>query len=221
MDYNNITLPRRWHVSPPFHKDIFFFQNKWKELVNEGAIFLYPTETVYGLGCYPFKEEWVAKIYTVKNRPKTRPLLLVASDIRFARNVFRSWPRTAAIITEKFWPGAVTIVLPAADYVPEIVHAGTGKVAVRVSPHPIARSLAEAAGGLIISTSANRSGDLPIRSPDEFNPLIYRFVDVVIDAGRLENSTPSTIVDCSNNMPKLIREGSIPFSAILHSVGYS
>lgn len=208
-----------WRVDFPYDTYINRFGSKWEELVAGGAVFVYPTETVYGLGCDPFNEESVKRIFRAKGRPQSRPLLLVAESIEAAIRAFEKWPPCADTIAKRFWPGAVTIVLPAASFIHERVHAGTGKVAVRVSPHPIARFLARAAKGLFVSTSANISDRPPIRSPLQLDESILPFVDAVIDAGPIDDSPASTIIDCTEGFPRLIREGVVPYSEILNTTG--
>ncbi|SFM93994.1 L-threonylcarbamoyladenylate synthase [Thermodesulforhabdus norvegica] len=210
---------RYWRVDLPYEQHVVRYGEEWKKLVEAGAVFVYPTETVYGIGCNPFNEESVRRIFRVKGRPESRPLLLVAENISSARRAFRKWPECAEAIASKFWPGAVTVILPAAASIPDVVHAGTGNVAVRVSPHPIARFLASAAKGLFVSTSANLSDRPPIGSPSELSESMIEVIDAVIDAGPLDNSLTSTIIDCSEGFPRLIRKGAVPFSEILRSTG--
>ncbi len=185
----------------------------WKELLQKGAVFIYPTETIYGIGTAPFKKEWVKNIYSIKGRSDKNPLPLIASTFDDAKKAFSEWNETAEKLARSFWPGPLTIVLKANPLLPEILHSGTGKIAVRVSSNPIARLLAELAGGLIISTSANRSGEPPAKVPRLIHKDIFERVDAIIDTGPLEGK-PSTVVDCSGGDIKIIREGAVDKSKI-------
>ncbi|MFP5212072.1 MAG: L-threonylcarbamoyladenylate synthase, partial [Acidobacteriota bacterium] len=123
----------------------------------EGVI-IYPTETLYGLGANPLSEEAVKKVYRVKGRDFDKPLPLIAANRAAALSAVARWTDLAEVLAESFWPGPLTLVLAASPRLPALIHAGTGKIGVRVSSHPVARVLAEASGGLITATSANESG---------------------------------------------------------------
>ncbi|MEJ5299881.1 MAG: L-threonylcarbamoyladenylate synthase [Thermodesulforhabdaceae bacterium] len=189
-------------------------KNLWRELLQKGQIFFYPTETIYGIGTAPYREEWIQNIYLAKGRPEDKPLPLIAASLEDAKDAWVEWNHLVEKLALKFWPGPLTIVLKANPKLPEILHAKTGKIGVRVSSHPVARLLAELAGGLIISTSANPSGEMPLRDPSSIPPRLKNFLAVIIDNGVIFG-TPSTVVDCSGGEIKILREGAIPYDLLM------
>lgn len=185
--------------------------------VKRGGIIVYPTETFYGLGGDPFRETVVQRIFSAKGRDSAKPLPLIAADMVSALRAAASWPWTADTLARAFWPGPVTLVVCAAPEIPEAVHASTGKIALRVSSHRVARLLASAAGGLLISTSANLSDTLPAHDVEHVSPVLLSLVDGILDAGPIEpcsGGLPSTIVDVAGEVPRLVREGCVPWKDI-------
>lgn len=182
---------------------------RWRKLLREGEIFFYPTETLYGIGTSPYRDEWIQKIYEVKGRPEAKPLPLIADSIVSARKAWAEWNPLVERLVNTFWPGPLTIVMRVNLDLPQLLHAKTGKIGIRVSSHAVARLLAELAGGLIISTSANPSGEEPISDPSLIPEEIKRFLAVIIDNGTL-SGLPSTVVDCSDGKLTILREGAVP-----------
>src|ERR1700693_49864 len=115
-------------------------------LIRAGELVAFPTETVYGLGANALDPAAVAKIYQLKGRPETSPLIVHASSIEMARALVTEWPAEAQALAQKYWPGALTLVLPKAPSIPDIVTAGLWTVGVRVPAHPIALALIDHAG---------------------------------------------------------------------------
>ena len=130
-------------------------------VLEKGGAVVYPTETFYGLGAHPGKEDAVRRVYLLKGRDPGKPLPCIASDMAAVSGVVTAWPPEAGILARSFWPGPLTMILPVSACLPSIVHAGTGKIALRISSHPVARALAAGAGGLLVSTSANPAGEPP------------------------------------------------------------
>jgi L-threonylcarbamoyladenylate synthase len=184
-----------------------------------GGVVIYPTETFYALGGDPRSASVVDRVFVLKGRDFSKPLPLIASDRSAVRSVVSQWPASAEALAGTFWPGPLSLLLPASSSVPPRLHAGTGRLAVRVSPHPLARVLAEALGGLIISTSANLSGEPACRRLDEIDALLLTGVDAVLSGGDLEGRQPSTIVDPTVEPPRLVREGAIPWERVLRALG--
>lgn len=183
-------------------------------VLKRGGIVVYPTETFYGLGGNPALPDTVERIFRIKKRGPEKALPLIASGVPVVREWVDEFPAVAEKLATVFWPGPLTLILPAARRLPPRVHASTGKLAVRVSSHPIARELAAALGGLIISTSANFTDHPACRTPGEIPIDFARQVDGLIDAGGLPGNLPSTIVDVTGGAPLLVREGHIPFADI-------
>jgi L-threonylcarbamoyladenylate synthase len=177
-----------------------------------GGLLAYPTETVYGFGaaCSP---EGVARVAALKGRTSDKPLLVLVPDaVAVAR---LAWTDGARELAGIFWPGAVTLVLddPLGIFPPGI-RSPAGSVAVRVSPHPLVRALLGLFEAPLTSTSANAPGEEPARSGSEALAAAraLRAGDelLVLDAGTLPGSEPSTIVDCTGARPVVVREGSVP-----------
>lgn len=181
--------------------------------VRSGGMIIYPTETFYGLGGDPSLPEVVERIYRLKERERHKPLPLIASDEAAARRVAHVWPEVAERLAHAFWPGPLTLVV-AASRLPLIWHAQTGKIAVRVSSHAVAHDLAAAAGGLLISTSANLAGKGPCAHPDRLSPELVQGVDVVLHAGATPGGLPSTLVDVTVDPPRLLRAGAIAWERV-------
>ncbi|MBW1974597.1 MAG: threonylcarbamoyl-AMP synthase [Deltaproteobacteria bacterium] len=193
-------------------------REKWRKLLDQGAIFVFPTETLYGIGTSAKHDKGVLKIFELKGRKPDHPLPLIAANPGAAFSMWKNPPDWLANLARSFWPGPVTFVFRASENVSRYVTGGRGTVGIRVSPQPIARLLAELASGAIIATSANVSGGEPVLEPEELSESFRKGVDVIIDVGPLSSKTPSTVVDCTIYPPKLIREGVVPFSEILKAL---
>jgi L-threonylcarbamoyladenylate synthase len=186
----------------------------------DGRILAYPTETFYGLGADPAREDAVAAIFAAKGRAAGEALPLIAADAAAARRVAAEWSEIAERLAVAFWPGPLTIVVPVRPgTVVAGVTAGRDTVAVRVPGHPLARALASVApGGLLTATSANRSGSPALATADEVERALGPGVALVIDAGPAPGGLASTIVDLTGAAPRLIRQGPVPFDRVLESV---
>ena len=126
------------------------------ELLRSGKLVAFPTETVYGLGANALDAKAVARVFEAKGRPSTSPIIVHVSDRAMIEQVASSWPDTARILADRFWPGPLTLVVPKMSEVPDIVTAGLPTVGVRMPAHPVALALIEAAQVPIAAPSANR-----------------------------------------------------------------
>ncbi|NDY42848.1 threonylcarbamoyl-AMP synthase [Dissulfurirhabdus thermomarina] len=178
-----------------------------------GGVVAYPTETTYGLGARLDRPAALDRVFRLKRRPLDKPLLvLVASRADLERLVVEI-PPAAEDLMHRFWPGPLTLLLPARADLPRAVTADTGKVGVRISSHPVAAALAAAAGVPVTATSANRSGEPPALTAGE---VVERFgvegetLAYVLDGGRTPGGLPSTIVDVGPGGPRLVRPGAVP-----------
>lgn len=183
-------------------------------LLRDGGVIVYPTETFYGLGAVPSLDDAVRRVFLIKGREGAKALPLIAADTEAARRAVSDWPTEADRLSGEFWPGPLTLLLPAASFLPPAVHARTGKIAVRVSSHPVARALAAAAGGLLVSTSANLAGEPACTDPEELSETLLARVDGMVLSGRLPGGLPSTIVDLCSQPPGLVRAGCLPWERI-------
>jgi len=177
-------------------------------ILRRGGLVIYPTDTVYGLGCDPLNENAVRRVYEVKER-RDKPLPILVSDIKAAKNIAYV-DSVAEKVMKHFWPGPLTIVLKAKPILPTIVTLGSSKVGIRMPNHVIPILLAKGIGGIIIGTSANITGRLAPRTAQEaVNQLRSKGIDLVLDSGPTPGGIPSTVIDITHKPPTLIRKGPI------------
>ncbi len=179
-----------------------------------GGLVALPTDTLYGLAADPFQPAAVARLFAVKGRSASQAIPLIAADVAQVRSHLGHLSSAAARLAERFWPGPLTVLLPAPPALAREVTAGTGAVGVRVPAHAIARRIAAAAGRPITATSANISGEPATASPDDVERSLGGHIDLLIDAGLTAGGPPSTIVDVSGSSPRLIREGAVSWEDV-------
>jgi L-threonylcarbamoyladenylate synthase len=185
-----------------------------------GELVVFPTETFYAIGGDPMQSRALAAIVRVKGRDPDKPIALIATDQSSAFSVARELTAEARLLAGTFWPGPLTIVLPAADGLDESLIGPSGGIGVRVSPHPIARALAAAAGGLITATSANLSGHPPARTLAEARRSLGARISVYVDGGKLSSDVPSTVVEvAADGTLRIVRPGAIKDDAIATALG--
>jgi L-threonylcarbamoyladenylate synthase len=179
-------------------------------LLRSGQVIAFPTDTVYGVGAHAFQPEAVAALYAAKNRPMSKAIPILVAQIEDLVRVARLVPAVAWELVERFWPGALTIVLPRSERVPSILTAGGDTLAVRCPDHPIPLALINAAGAPLAATSANLSGQpAPTTARQVVTQLAGR-VPLIIDGGECPGGIPSTVVDLSASPAHLLRAGAIP-----------
>jgi len=187
--------------------------------LQHGGSVIFPTETIYGLGAIATDAKAVAKLFTIKGRSPEKPPPIIVSDHEQLLQLVSEIPPQAKILMEKFWPGALTIIFPAQNSLPEIICGKStfdGKaistIAVRMTSHPLAKALCEEVGAPLVATSANFSGATGRQAaPQILDDIPYEFqqkVDVIID-GNAEAGTASTIVDCTVFPARVLREGAV------------
>ncbi|MDB5108805.1 MAG: hypothetical protein JWM69_1746 [Candidatus Binatus sp.] len=173
-----------------------------------GELVVYPTETFYGIGADPFSRRALDRLFSTKAREPERPVGLIAADLNMAFSVAREVPDLARVLADAFWPGPLTIVMPARKgFAPEL--SGPDGVAVRVSSHPMARALATGLGSPITATSANTSGHAPATTTGEAKTVLGTKVKVYLEGGKLIASAPSTVIALSGKEWRIIRTGAI------------
>lgn len=182
-------------------------------LLRGGGVIAYPTETFYGLGALARDGAALERLARAKGRPEGKPLPLIAADLAMVEQVAEPGV-TARRLAGRFWPGPLTLVLPARAGLPEPITAGTGTVGIRVPGSEVARALCRAAGGPIVSTSANPSGGPPPSSAGELDAALLALIDGVLDAGATPGGQPSTVVRVDGERLTLLREGAVPFDAV-------
>jgi L-threonylcarbamoyladenylate synthase len=182
-----------------------------------GGLLVYPTETLYALGGRALDGDAAARVREAKGRAEDKALPLIAADPQQARGLFETWPEAAETLAERFWPGPLTLVLPASAAVPREVLARGNSIGVRVPGRELPRRLCRAAGPLI-ATSANRSGEPPATRCADALAAIGAWVTMALDGGICAGA-PSTIVDLCGVAPRVLREGAIPRTVVLAALG--
>jgi L-threonylcarbamoyladenylate synthase len=177
-------------------------------LLRDGGLVAFPTETFYGLGAAMHRRDALARIFAVKGRPESNPLLVVVSSVAMARAVAEVSPEARDLMV-RHWPGALTLVLRARPGVPELITAGTGTIGVRHSAHPVPAILAERLGEPITAPSANRSGQPPPTTAAETLRALDGQVDIVLDGGPTAGGLPSTVLDVTVSPPRVLRAGAV------------
>ncbi|MFG0327514.1 MAG: L-threonylcarbamoyladenylate synthase [Phycisphaerales bacterium JB037] len=177
-------------------------------LLQRGLPIAFPTETVYGLGADALDADAVSRVFELKGRPSTNPLIVHVSGIEMARTVAADWPEDADSLARALWPGPLTLVLPRADAVPGIVTAGGDTVAVRCPEHPLTLALLEAFGRPLVGPSANRSGGV---SPTTAEHVRADFGDTlfILDGGPCTRGLESTVLSLVDEPPRILRRGVI------------
>ena len=189
------------------------------EMIRRGGVGAFPTETVYGLGADVFNAGAVARIFEIKGRPHFDPLIVHVGDFRFVEKLCSNLPAFAEKLMLKFWPGALTLVLPKKGIVPDIVTAGFPTVAVRMPNHPVAIELIRCAGTAIAAPSANPFGYLSPTTALHVEDQLGDKVDFILDAGACSIGIESTILDLSGDIPTLLRPGGITREEIEEAIG--
>ena len=189
------------------------------ELLRRGGLVGLPTETVYGLAADAENELAVRRIFAVKGRPSTHPLIVHLGSAEAVADWVQSVPAEAEALARAFWPGPLTLVLPRSRRASDAVTGGQGTVAVRVPAHPVALSVLRAFGGGLAAPSANRFGRV---SPTQASHVVSDLgpdVDLVLDGGRCSVGVESTIVDLSSGAPAVLRPGGVSLEALERVLG--
>lgn len=182
-------------------------------LLRNGGVVAFPTDTAYGLGADPFNESAVARIFQLKGRPETKPILLLVDSLAMAEAVIRP-ADLFQIVAKTFWPGPLTVITQAAPSVPTNVTAGSGTIALRWPAAPFATTLVHRLGRPITATSANRSGMPSAISADEVREQFGDSLDALIDGGQLPSRGGSTLLDLTLDPPVVVREGPVSFESL-------
>ena len=189
------------------------------EILRNGGLVAFPTETVYGLGGDGLNRESSKKIYAAKGRPSDNPLIIHIVDMEALPYIVSEISRSVEKVAEAFWPGPLTMILPKSDNVPDETTGGLKTVAVRMPSHKVARKLIEYAGGYVAAPSANASG--------KPSPTLAKYViedmdgriDMIIDGGEVGIGLESTIIDMTVNPPQILRPGFITEDMLAEVLG--
>ena len=192
-------------------------------LIRAGRLVAFPTETVYGLGANALDAEAVARIYAVKRRPATSPLIVHVASTEMAKSLVSVWPDTAERLAAKFWPGPLTLILPTmvlpTASVPLIVTAGLPTVALRMPAHPFALALIRAAEVPLAAPSANRFTELSPTTAEHVRRGLGDEVDLILDGGPCTVGIESTVLSLADPISTLLRPGAISRSQLESVIG--
>jgi L-threonylcarbamoyladenylate synthase len=190
---------------------------KW---IRAGYVVAIPTDTLYGLAADPFSAAAVARVFDVKGRAADRALPLIAADVAQIASRLGRLSEIATRLADRFWPGPLTLLMPAARQLAREVSGETGTVGVRVPADAIARAVCAACGHPVTATSANLSGAPAAATADDVEDALGDRIEFLLDAGPTPGGAPSTIVDVTAGEPRLVRAGAIAWEEIqawLHS----
>jgi L-threonylcarbamoyladenylate synthase len=189
-------------------------------VVRAGGVIAFPTETFYGLGVTPFDPAAVSRLFQLKGRsPASSPILVLIRDRTELERLVSEVSPSAELLMNACWPGPLTIVFRASSTVPLLVTAGTGTIGIRLSASAPLHRLLEAVDGPLTGTSANRSGAAPATTAEEVQASLGVEVDLILNGGRTPGGLPSTVVDCTVQPVRLIRQGALPRSEVLSIIG--
>lgn len=178
-------------------------------LLRDSGVVAYPTDTVYGLGAAVYDRQAVLTLFALKGRDRSQGVpVLIAAESQLAE-VAAELPDAAHALAERFWPGALTLIVHRNPRLPSLVTGGAEGVAVRLPDHPCPRALVSALGAPITGTSANRHGGTEPTSAGEVQRQLGESLRLVLDGGPSAGGVPSTIVDVTAPTPRLVRAGAI------------
>ena len=189
------------------------------EIIRQGGIVAFPTETVYGLGADAYNPLAVARVFEVKRRPYFDPLIVHIASPAHLEKLVKDIPSSARKLTEKLWPGPLTVVLFKEEHIPDIVTAGLPTVALRMPSHPMALSLIKESKCPIAAPSANPFGYLSPTTAEHVQGQLADQVDLILDGGPCPVGVESTIVSFSENKPRLLRPGGVSLEEIESIIG--
>jgi L-threonylcarbamoyladenylate synthase len=189
------------------------------QALRDGELVSFPTETVYGLGANAQNPAAVRKIFEVKGRPATHPVIVHLDSPRFLHRWVREVPDSANKLAEAFWPGPLTMVMPRAATVHDVITGGQDTIAIRVPAHPMAQQLLTAFGGGIAAPSANRYGRLSPTRAEHVREEFGELLQVILDGGECQIGLESTIVSFEGSEVRLLRPGSVTAGQIKGVVG--
>ena len=189
------------------------------EALRAGAVVAIPTETVYGLAANALDPKAVERIYTVKGRPGHNPIIVHVASAEMARACARGWPETADRLANAFWPGPLTLVLPKALIVPDIVTAGGDTVGIRWPNHPLTQEIIRRCGFPLAAPSANPSGRISPTTAEHVERSLGARIPLIIDGGPSEIGLESTVLDISVAPAQLLRPGMIHAESLAAVLG--
>jgi L-threonylcarbamoyladenylate synthase len=189
------------------------------EIIKQGGVVAFPTETVYGLGADALNPLAVARVFEIKDRPYFDPLIVHIADLNEMSRLVTGFPPDADKLIQRCWPGPLTIVLFKTEEVPDLVTAGLPTVAIRMPSHPMALRLIKEAGRPIAAPSANPFGYVSPTTAEHVRDQLGHRVDLILDGGPCKVGLESTIVSFSGEKPRVLRPGGLPLEEIEAIIG--
>ncbi len=189
-----------------------------RHLLGSGGLLALPTETFYALAVNPFDEAALARLFALKERPAEKPVLVLIAAPEMLSQVASEVTAAASRLMAAFWPGPLTLILPARPQLPRLLTGGTGTIGVRQPRQPIICWLMADLGLPLTGTSANRAGREPLTTAAEIAQEFGAGVDLILDTGPCPGGQPSTIVDVTVAPPRLVRAGAVPAALLKETI---
>jgi len=211
---------KTYRINPEFPESEIIQQTA--DVIKQGGVAIFPTRCLYGIGVDAFDAEAVDRVFKIKQRSVQKPILILIDRRRRLKRLVSHVSQAAYRIMDHFWPGRVTLVFEAIDAVPHYLTAGTGKIGIRLPGHPVAAALVKALQGPLTGTSANISGRPGCHRIGDLESRIAQQLDLILNAGALKGGSGSTVVDVTEDIPRILREGAVreqEISALFEGAG--
>ena len=179
------------------------------ETLRRGGLVAFPTDTLYALGGNALDPKAIERVHTVKGRHHGKPLSVLVPSVEAAAGLATRLPDGVRDLMRASWPGALTVVVKAAPSIPGVLTASSGTVGLRMPAGAVAQALLTAFGGPIIGTSANKAGGADPADAKTVQKAIGGQIDLILDGGRVTLGVPSTVLDCTTQPARILREGAI------------
>jgi L-threonylcarbamoyladenylate synthase len=179
------------------------------KVLSRSGVVIFPAKCLYGVAVNALDHTAVQKVFHLKQRPPSNPLLILVKDLQMLHTLVVEFPPSADRLIKAFWPGNLTLIFKARPHLPASLTAKTGKIGIRIPSHPVARALVNAVHFPITGTSANRSGRDGCTRISRLDPSIVEQADLILDSGMLKGGKGSTIADVSQKTVHIYREGEI------------
>ena len=179
------------------------------DIVRQGGVVAFPTRCLYGLGADAFDTNAVDRVARIKLRPSDNPILVLIDSRQRLTDLVTHVPPAAVVLMQAFWPGRLTLVFEAQATLPHPLTAGSAKIGVRIPAHTVAAALVKQVGSPVTGTSANISGHPGCHRVSDLDPRMSAQVDMILDGGTLESGVGSTVIDITQDPPRIFREGQV------------
>jgi L-threonylcarbamoyladenylate synthase len=188
------------------------------EVLRRGGLVAFPTDTLYALGANALDPTAIERVHTVKGRHHGKPLSVLVLSVEAGAELAIGLPEAVRGLMQAFWPGALTVVVKVSSKLPSVLTAATGTVGLRMPAGSVAQSLLAAFTGPIIGTSANKTGGADPAEAKTVQKAIGGQIDLILDGGRVTLGVPSTVIDCTTEPARILREGAIPRTLIQNKI---